>query len=165
MYSFSGNCAASVPISTFMGLWAIYMFPWSVHIFSCSRKADRSWEHINRSQTHDCGNWDLGRAIPNSFSGNICFKYSALCLYRASHGVRRLQCRILTDRDTRRARPWSWASRRCCCWAGCPRPSRTLELRPHWHNTRTLCHNLFYFSFVVGIPFMSSGPALIKKKR
>ncbi len=25
---------------------------------------DQSWEYINRSQTHECGNWDLGRAIP-----------------------------------------------------------------------------------------------------
>ncbi len=25
---------------------------------------DRSWEYINRSQTHECGNWGWGRAIP-----------------------------------------------------------------------------------------------------
>jgi hypothetical protein len=43
MYSFSGNCAASVPISTFVCLWAIYMY------ISCSRIGR---EYINRSQTH-----------------------------------------------------------------------------------------------------------------
>ncbi len=41
IYSFSGNSAASAPISTFMCLWAIYI-----------------------SQTHECGNWDWGPDIP-----------------------------------------------------------------------------------------------------
>ncbi len=33
MYSFSGNSAASAPISTFMCLWAIYIVPGTVYIF------------------------------------------------------------------------------------------------------------------------------------
>ncbi len=46
IYSFSGNCAASATISTFMCLWAIYIFPGSVHIFPPAEKADPSREYI-----------------------------------------------------------------------------------------------------------------------
>ncbi len=64
IYSFSGNSAASAPISTFMCLWAIYISPGLVHIFPPAEKADPSWEYIIRSQTHECGNWDWGADIP-----------------------------------------------------------------------------------------------------
>ncbi len=48
------------PISTFMCLCAIYIFPGSVYIFFFppAEHADPSWEYIIRSQTHECGNWD-----------------------------------------------------------------------------------------------------------
>jgi len=58
------DCATTVPISTFMWLWAIYIFPPSICLLCCRKYVDRSWENINRSQTHEYGNWDWGRAIP-----------------------------------------------------------------------------------------------------
>ncbi len=59
------NSGATVPISTFMCLWVIYVFPRSICLFCCRIYVDRSWEYINRSQTHECGFcWDWGRAIP-----------------------------------------------------------------------------------------------------
>jgi hypothetical protein len=31
---------------------------------AAGKSVDWSWEYINCSQTHECGNWDWGRAIP-----------------------------------------------------------------------------------------------------
>jgi hypothetical protein len=72
------NCAASVPISTFMCLWAVYIFPVSVHILFCSRICRPSVE-IYKSLT-DTWMWKLGLRPCNSFSGNTCFEFSLLCL-------------------------------------------------------------------------------------
>ncbi len=63
-YSQKRNIGVSVPISTFMCLWANYIFPQWVCLFCWRKYVDVSCEYINRSQTYECGNWGWGRAIP-----------------------------------------------------------------------------------------------------
>jgi hypothetical protein len=64
-YSQKRHIGASVPISTFICLWTNYIFPRWICLFCWRKYVDRSWElYINRSETHECGNWGWGRAIP-----------------------------------------------------------------------------------------------------
>jgi len=70
-----------LPISAFMCLWAIYIFPGSVHIFSCSR-IGRPIVGIYKSLT-DKWMWKLGLRSCNSFTGSICFEFSVLCLFES----------------------------------------------------------------------------------
>jgi hypothetical protein len=58
------SIGASVQIYTFMCLWTNYLFPRSVCLFCWRKYVDRSWEYISRSETHECGNWGWGRAVP-----------------------------------------------------------------------------------------------------
>ncbi len=86
IYSQIRNCAASVPISTFMYRWRIYIFPGSVRIFSCSR-IGRLIVAMYKSLKH-AWMWKLGQRPRNSFSGNICFEFSVLCLCNVASAVR-----------------------------------------------------------------------------
>ncbi len=63
-YSQKRNIGVSVQITTFMCLWANYIFPRWVCLFCWRKYVDRSWEYKNRLQTHECWNWGWGRAIP-----------------------------------------------------------------------------------------------------
>ncbi len=77
-YSKKRNCAATGPISTFMCLWAIYIFPQWICLFGCRKYVDRSWKYINPLQTHECGNWDWGRAIPRKRTHQWDFRCSVV---------------------------------------------------------------------------------------
>ncbi len=44
--------------------WFICIFPRSVCLFCWRKYVDQSWDYINRSQTHQCGNLGWGRPIP-----------------------------------------------------------------------------------------------------
>ncbi len=88
-YSQKRNIGASVPISTFMCLWAAYILPQWVCLFCCRKYVDRSWEYINRSQTHKCVNWGWGRAIPKKG----IYKRNCRCSAPACHPfLRSLPC-------------------------------------------------------------------------
>ncbi len=80
-YSQKRNIGVSVPISTLMCLWVIYIFPQSVCLFCWRKYVDRSWDYINRSQTHEYGNWGWGRAIPRKGIHKWDFPCSACGLY------------------------------------------------------------------------------------
>ncbi len=57
------NYAASIPISTSCVCERFISHDRSAY-YAAGKCVDRSWEYINRSQTHELGNWDWGRAIP-----------------------------------------------------------------------------------------------------
>ena len=67
-----------VPISTFMTMY-LTMYHDKLYIPMIGPRVKyvyQSWEHMNRSQIHECGNWERGRAV--SFLGIFVsnFRYS-----------------------------------------------------------------------------------------
>ncbi len=68
------NCTATVPIC----VCERFIYSHDRSAFSTAGKyVDRSWEYIIRSQTHECGNWDWGRAIPRKEIHKLDFRCSA----------------------------------------------------------------------------------------
>jgi len=67
-YSLRRNCAFSAPISTFMCLWALYIFPRSVCLFCC-KKICGPILRIYKSLT-ETWMWKLGLMPRNSFCRN-----------------------------------------------------------------------------------------------
>ncbi len=79
-----GNCAATVPISASVCLWVIYKFPRSICLFCCRKICGPILEIFKSlSDTHECGNWDWGYAIPRKGIHKWDFRCSA-------HGARTL---------------------------------------------------------------------------
>ncbi len=85
-------------ISTFIYLWATYIFPGLVCLFAAAKCVDRSWEYKNRSQIHECRNWEWGRAISYLGIHKLDFRYSA--------GYPRVTWR--NPRIGDRCRSWIW---------------------------------------------------------
>jgi hypothetical protein len=92
LYSQKWNCYFQnrikmfcLPVPTLIYLWEIYIFLGSGRLFCCSKYVDQYWEYLNCSQTHECGNWDWGRAIPRTGVQYINGIFVAVRKMRASH--------------------------------------------------------------------------------
>ncbi len=68
------------PIFLHLYVCGIYKFPGSAHLFPAAEQS----EFINRSQTHEFGNWDCGRKIPflGIFVSNFRYWFFAVHPYR-----------------------------------------------------------------------------------
>ncbi len=57
-----GRFQSQFPHSCFCE-WFIYSEERSTYFLQQNKQIHNAWEYMNRSQTHECGNWDCGRAI------------------------------------------------------------------------------------------------------
>ncbi len=82
MYSYKWNCYFQNRIIMFCFLVPTFIYLWEIYIYFLDRSAysaaENMWSDpgnvcINRLQTHECGNWDWGRAIPRKGVHNMGF--------------------------------------------------------------------------------------------
>jgi hypothetical protein len=59
----------------------IYSHDRSPYSAGGNKYVDRSWDYINRSETHECWNWCWGRAIPRKGIHNGDFRCSVIVTY------------------------------------------------------------------------------------
>jgi hypothetical protein len=95
------NYNVLLPVPTLIYLWEIYKFQRSVWLFCCRKilYVDRTREYINRSQTHEGGNWDWGRAIPRNGIHKWDFTCSAAPSFLTSLLVFLLRCSVTWPGD------------------------------------------------------------------
>jgi hypothetical protein len=65
----------------------MYSQDWFTYILQQNRKM--AWEYINRSQTHECGNWDFGQAIPflGVFVSNFWYWFFVVIYNLSFHNI------------------------------------------------------------------------------
>jgi hypothetical protein len=77
-------------------VWEIYILPWLVCLIRWRKYVDQSRVYINRSKTHECGNWGWGRALPRK--GRYCINEIAVAvrggdlLYTSAKNIFFLKC-------------------------------------------------------------------------
>ncbi len=90
------------------------------YAYSAAEKhVDRSWEYINRSQTHECGIWDWGRAIPFlgthkwDFRCSVCLSnlWVILAGHEGSEADNPARCAAFYQQDLCQVTMWkAWTS-------------------------------------------------------
>ncbi len=109
IYSQKRDCAAIVPIPTFMFVCASYIFPQSFSKFCCSKIGGPLMGiYINRSQTKECGN----RAIPflgihkSKFLSSVVFAFFSPWFWEESFWRVRAVSRPASHPGSRAATFW-----------------------------------------------------------
>jgi hypothetical protein len=75
-------CGLSPNLHIHVSVSDLYIPRTGPHIFLQQKRQADHWEYINCSQTHECGNWDGGRAIPflGMFVSNFRYFVFAVCV-------------------------------------------------------------------------------------